>query len=382
MPQIQEPAVVTANLLRKLAEAKGPCITLLVPGGAGNFRAQLQNAIKDIHRQLVSHDVKDAESWTENFGVMPEPSSGETQVILKSPEIFESFPLSKSLPALAHAGEFFMIRALLPAFSNTDEFNLLALSQNRSRLLHCTLKASAEVALPPGTPASLSDSMQTRKPDHTLDNRFTGGPSTGSMKGVLFTTNTESEDKDEYLLHFFSSLEKGVSAFLRDSTLPLIPVGVEEELAIYRRVNTYPHLVEQGVAGAPDGLKGGEIHSRALEVLQEWAAENMKKAFANFDKQVGTGHASIHAHDIILAAHDGRVSQLFLREDAEFLGTFDDVRHKLKRHEDPITPRGDLLNDAAVATLKHGGEARVLRPDQMPNGVPLAALFRYALTPA
>ena len=38
----------------------------------------------------------------------------------------------------------------------------------------------------------------------------------------------------------------------------------------------------------------------------------------------------------------------------------------------------DLLNTAAVETLRHGGEVQTLSEARMPSGGPICAIFRYA----
>src|SRR5450755_4230859 len=112
--------------------------------------------------------------------------------------------------------------------------------------------------------------MGTAQPDHTLENRSSAGPSVGGSKGVLFGTGTGKEDRDEYLLHFYQEVSKGISDLLKgQEKKPLVVCGVEYELAVYSRVNTWVNTCPEGVRGAPNGLKGGEMHARALHCLDE-----------------------------------------------------------------------------------------------------------------
>ena len=256
-------------------------------------------------------------------------------------------------------------------------FYILALSQNRTRILKCTQDDSEEVPFPAGVAVSLADAMQTRKPDHVLDNRASGGPSTGSMGGVMFGTSTDREDKDEYMLHFFMELDKAMNLVLKGSGDPLVPVGVEHEIALYRRVNTYPHLLEPGIHGAPDGLEGGEMHRRALELLEQRVREPGNEVPADFDKRVGTGHASTHIQEIVAGAWEGRVSHFYFQPNAHYMGTYDHVRQRVKRTDDPLDSPVDLIDAAAWQTVLHGGQVRLLPGSALPNGVPACALFRY-----
>jgi hypothetical protein len=295
-------------------------------------------------------------------------------VILRSPSLLQVHHIDSVQPVLRVA-EHFDLRTILAIAAEQKSFYILALSQNRTRILRCGQGAAEEIPFPEGFPASLADAMQTRQPDHVLDNRASGGPSMGGG-AVMFGTSSDREDKDEYMLHFFLSLDKAVNTALKDSTDPLVPVGVEHEIALYRRINTYPHLVEPGVHGAPDGLEGGEMHKRALALLRQ-QEEAIPTELGDFDKRVGTGHASKNIQEIVAAAFDGRVSHFFFQAGAQYLGTYDSVRQRVKHTDDPKDSPLDLIEAAGLETIRKGGETRILPAPAMPGGVPVCALFRY-----
>lgn len=58
-------------------------------------------------------------------------------------------------------------------------------------------------------------------------------------------------------------------------------------------------------------------------------------------------------------------------------GHFDPVSGELAVHEDAGPRDTDLLDLAAVQTIRHGGTVYALTPDQMPDPAPLAAILRY-----
>jgi hypothetical protein len=286
------------------------------------------------------------------------------------------FRVSNAVKPVARIDGHFDIRTLLQIENAHKRFYILALSQNRTRMLRCTESSSEEVAIP-GAPTSLAEDRDTKPPDHVLDNRVSAGPSVGTGTGVMFGTSSDRDDKDEYLLHFFMNIDKAVGKLLKDESEPLIPAGVEHEIALYRRVNTYRHLIEPGISGAPDGLEGGEMHRRALDLLARHESQLGSEVPADFDKRVGTGHASTRIPEIVNAAWEGRVSHLFLQENASYVGSFDPVRMRVKHTDDPLDTPVDLIDAAAVQTFRHGGEVKILPGSAMPNGVPVCALMRY-----
>jgi hypothetical protein len=370
---------MTLDKLRELADTPGPCVTLVLAGSdSGNGAGAIENksALNKVRAELRSRGV-DPEATLKSIDDAVRMFREENRVnrsvaVLNSPAGTQVFAVNSTIPAMFEVGDRFHARTLLAAMESEKHFYILALSQNRTRILECTESTSQEIPFPDDFPTSLAEAKQTRQPDHVLDGGSAGGPSNGAMGRVMFGTSTDREAKDEYMLHFFSQIDKAVNAALKGSKGPLIPVGVESELALYSRINTYSWLVEAGVHGAADGLDGREIHTRALELLDQQSTQPGAQVPSDFDKRVGTGHASTHIQDIVAAAWEGRVSHLFFQRNAQYVGTFDPVRQRVK-HSDT----GDLIEDAIWQTLLHGGIAQVVSGAAMPKGVPVCAVFRY-----
>jgi len=252
---------LTAENIRELISTPGPAITIVLAGNeTGDTAIELKNVLNHIGREFEARN-RDAESLLDAIPGAAADFRGETKskgniAILRAQSLLRIFRVDRSVRPIARVGPHFDVRTLLEIRNAQKHFYIVALSQNRSRLLGCTESTSHEIELT-GTPVSYAESRHTRKPDHVLDNRITAGPSMGSGGGVMFGTSSDMDDKDEYVLHFFMELDKGVSNALRGSSDPLIPAGVEHELALYRRVNTYPHLLEPGIHGVQTVSKRG-----------------------------------------------------------------------------------------------------------------------------
>ena len=380
--------MLSSQTLKGLASATGPCVSIFLPFGDGrNVAAELKRAIHTVEDRLKDKmDPEGARALLEplreaaqsiSIGDHIDEHRGQTLVLLRSTDSMHVLWAAHSIPERVSVADYFEVRPLLASSPLDQPFYILALSQRQVRLLRCTKDKSEEVALPEYTATSLADSKDTSKPDHDLDNMASGGPSTGSMRGVISTTNTDREAKDDYILQFFQGIDRGVHAILKSETAPLVLVGVEYALAIYRQANKYPHMIEPGVHGAPDALKGGEMHARAVEILEKHFAGSAEKALAQFERLVNSHNASVTVKDIVTAAYESRVAHLFLRENAEYKGTFDEAGHSVKSRRWEETESEDLLNAAALQTLQFGGDVFVLPANKMPNGVPAAAVFRY-----
>ena len=106
------------------------------------------------------------------------------------------------------------------------------------------------------------------------------------------------------------------------------------------------------------------MYQQSLELVRSVTTGPARHALERFDKQIGTGHASADVREIVRAASTGRVEHLFLSENGAVPAAVDGG--------------ADLLDTAAVQTLRHGGDVQTLPETSMPPGSPMCAVFRYA----
>lgn len=379
--------LTTLNDLKPMLALSAPCLSVYLPmSSAPANQAAKTNALewreclRAARAKSQQHGPEVAEllnSLSDFEAVVPPgDAKGKSIAVFRSREIFKIAWLQNAVPAKAVLAKHFWIRPLLPELVRDEAFLILALSQNDVRLLRCTRTAAEQVSLPEGVATSFDAYMNTAKPDHVSDNRASPGPSSGGSKGVLFGTTTEREDKGEYLAHFYKQVDRGLNEALRQAKDPVVLVGVEYQLSLYRSLSAYPKLVDEGVHGAPNGLKSGEMHARAIKALEKQYDNKVDAALAEYNHKAGGG-ASNRLKDIVTAAHDGRVLTLFVPESREQVGKFDEPTHSAKGGEDGTPDAEDLVNVAAINTILHAGQIYVVPDAKMPNGTPLAAVFRY-----
>jgi hypothetical protein len=80
---------------------------------------------------------------------------------------------------------------------------------------------------------------------------------------------------------------------------------------------------------------------------------------------------------VIQGAFYGRVEELFVPVGVQKWGYFDPEAMELEVHKDAQAGDEDLLNAAAIQTIFHGGTVYALEPQEMPDEVSIAAVFRY-----
>ncbi len=375
--------------LKQFAKETGPCVSIFapshVPGGPSKgLTSRLKYSVHEAERKLSERGYS-----LDAAAVVIEPLmnqiariedeadiKGEGIALFGCPGEARMFWLPRPHDEAVAVADNYFIRPLIPLLNRDKEFYILAAAQKHARLLKCTEFTSEEIPLPKETPTTLRDDTQTRKPDHVLDNRVSAGPSEGTGTGVMFGTTTDKEDRDEYLMHWFKDLSRGVTDAIGDSNAPLILCCVEYEQPIYRDVNSYPHLLEEGVIGAPDSFKGGELHRRALEVLERHDAHKVDEAMKRLDKQGGEV-ATMGAKDIVKACYEGRVMTLVVAETAQVTGNFNEATFKAEGSQELRPWDEDLVNAAALQTIVHGGQVFVVPQSRIPESRPMAAIMRY-----
>lgn len=370
---------VTFDHLKEIAAVNGPCLTALVLlDNPGEIEARFKNAIRSLRTRV--EQITDSAT---SAGLMAPISDlaisahadrlwSHAVILFRSPSVFRYYFLHGQVREMETVGDRFQVRPLLRALAHESRFHLLALSRKAVRLLECTQHRAQPVAAG-AFPTNLNAWMNNRQPDHVMTNRSTAGPSIGRMKGVVSGSNADRDRDDEYLAHFFKEIDHGVTAYLNGRGGPLLLTGVDEEVSMYRRLNSYRPAIERAVYGSPDGVADRALHSRAMEIVSSTPVEPLRKAISGIQDYTGTPRASTDPETIVKAAFQGRVMDLLLKGDEEYWGSWNEPAQQV----DAGQRREELWNAAALETIRHGGRAFVLNEQNMPVKSPAAAYFRF-----
>lgn len=380
--------------LKPLLSATGPCLSVYMalsnastagrnPNAKENelrWRECLQSVEQqssgfgEAGRELLA-SLKDWDSVLPGGNGEGRLRQGKSIAVFRSADVFQVAELDQEVTDRAVIGERFYVRPLVKELVRTRNFYLLAFGQKNTRLLHCTMHTSAEVPFPEGFKTDFEAWMNQAKPDHrAIDNAMAVGAQGSARPDALAPKGNGDEDRNEFLSHFAKHIAAAVGLLLKGKSEPLVLCAVEYEIPIYREVNTYPHLASESVHGAPNGLKAGEMHARAIEALNRCYDKKVDEALAEWNHRVGGGGSS-HLEEVVIAAHDGRVLTLLASDSQEVPGSFDEGSHTVKRNG--VDPKQDLVNVAVAQAILHAGKVLVVSQDKMPNNAALAATFRF-----
>jgi len=366
------PKSFDVDAVKFLASRGGPFLTAIIPDrhpGApeGSRRSIIQSLVKNAQEQLAASPFADRAlelvAPLEALARDPDVAAGgagfaiflspERGVFYRAPGHTEKIVLS-SHPFLTP----FFAEASVP-----NDFFILGLSTKHLRLFHYANGECTEVDLPEGVPTSLEEAG--KRSDLNLENRSSIGSNAGSMHSMRFGTMSDRESAGDHLRHFFGLADHGLKPLLAGK--PLLLMGVHEEIHAYERAAKYGHLLGSGIDGSPDVLSVAQAAALAREAAKadyERQADAVLAEFREMKERVRTLKDPLA---ILRAAAQGRVHRLCVRKDTQLFVAAKEAG----------VPKQDLVNAAAVETLRTGGEVFELGQDRMAEAEPLAAILRY-----
>jgi len=394
-------------ILRLADRTDWPSVSLYLPADHLGIhtdadRIRLRNLLKVAHDRLVADGLRDpsatqllskASALSENDAAWAGGPSG--LAIFATPDSTEVHWTSEPVPELAIVGDRFYLRPLFATRLEGTHAWALAIDSNKTRLFHVSRDGVEEVALPTGTPTSLAEITKYEVREESLQYHTmpeAGGP--GRSQAMFHGHGSEHDFDKIARVQFMRQLSHGVVERIgNESSEPLVLLGVDYMIEEFRGISDYAHLAAEHVEGATDYLSPADVQKRTLAVLAPRAAAATAADIAEFAALSGTGRSATDPSQIVSAAAQGRVKMLLMDDSAGPYGYLDRATYEVARLC-PVTPRllrdsadtppdvdifecgWDLVDLAAIETLRHGGSVRAFRGEDSPvTGA--AAILRY-----
>ena len=381
------------DLQALMAQQKTPCISIFLPTHREGvelrqevlrFGMQIREAenlllLKNLRASQVEDVLRPIRALVEDERFWLHSADGLT--VFRSPDVFLTFRLPYTLQEQVIVTRHFYLRPLWPLMIDDGHFYMLALCQTEVRLLECTHDSANEIELPEMAPRSFITDMKYKESGNEL--QYHSNPLdavTGKAGRRAIVSQGERagvDDEKTGILHYFQRVDGGLHALLKDEKVPLVLAGVEFLLHIYRKANTYPYLLREGIGGNSERENAEVLHKQAYPIVVPYFKKLREEAAASYTTCAGTSRASNDMRTIIPAAFSGRVVCLFMTKDQEQWGSFNLRSCTLHVHQKPRFGDDDLLDIAASQTLLHDGQVYVVEQADMPDDGPLAAVLRY-----
>lgn len=304
------------------------------------------------------------QAWLAPLGasLTPEPGQarpGRAMALLADRRGAHLWPLPFSVDEdVATSGDEFFLHPLLPVFASY-RFYLLALSRKRARLFGADRYHMQETDRP-GLEAEHDFDVQRENVQ-----RHAGG------EGSVFHARDHTEAIEHaQQVRFLRRVGDWLRRACTDRDRPLLLASTVDLVADFRTVTNAANLVPRLVSGSPEHCSPHELHQRALAVADPHFADERARRLRQLQEYDAQRLATDPA-TVLMAAARGRVQTLALARDAQLRGHFDG-------HSLTVDPTGrDLLDQAMVQTLRHGGDVLPVAAKDLPLGTPCLAHLRY-----
>lgn len=376
--------------LRELISVdEGPCLSIYLPThksdkGVTTNPARFKSLIRAAERQLQTAGLRSVEiqklisparKLIDSISFWRHQSEG--LAVFCSPRKFERFRLPIKFEELAIVSGRFHIKPLIRFFTGEGQFYVLALSQNDVRLLRGSHFNVTELDIET-VPTNLADALR----DDVIPKQIhfhSGTTGRGGKRDSIIHGASAEPDAKDAMLRYFHRIDKGLHEYLKNERAPLVLAGVDYLFPIYKEVNTYPFIVDEGIEGNPDRLSPEQLHEKAWKIVQPRLERAIDKAVCKYKGFEGTGSglASSDIHEILDAAFQGRIEYLLVAVGAHLWGSYDPNAGEIRFDEKPENDNEDLLDYAAVHTIWNRGTVYVVERERVPGDRPFAAMFRF-----
>jgi len=279
--------------------------------------------------------------------------------VLATPETLRTFRLPFAPKPLAEVADRFHLTPLIRVMTSPHDVFVLTLSEESVRLVHVFANlAPVEIKVP--------------KLPHTAE-EATRRPSVHVRAPRGHLQNLEGEKV--LLQKYARQVDQVICAALIGQETPLVLAAAEPIASIFRSVNSYPRLLDEGIRDA-DHMGIPQLADAALPILDRLYASELKAIIARYDElkpRRATTDVSYAAH----AATAGALEELLVDLDAVIPGLVSDYDGSVTYAASDDAETYSVVDEIARRAVCSGAHVLGARRDELPGRAPLIAILRY-----
>ena len=277
----------------------------------------------------------------------------DSLAVFATPTSVQTFRLPNTIESVAVVSDRYHVKPLLRSITFPHEGFVLALAEGSVRLLEFG---------PTGPPQEI---VIPELPRDALDPR--------GNKQVRARPAT-----------YVRRIDQAVRPVLNGLDIPLVLAATETVAALYRTVNTYPHLAEERIAGNPETSTDAELVESARTLLDAIYSDELAAVSELFELRNSRGRSATDLSDVARLATLGAVDTLLVDIDVTVLGSSEEDTGAITLDDAAATDEHDplsygVLDEIARRVLKNGGRVLAVREGEIPGGGQAAAILRFAV---
>lgn len=271
----------------------------------------------------------------------------------------------------------FHVRLLLPQVIEDDKFFVLALSQNAVRLYQGSERELRLLDVP-RLPANRDEALNIDEVPRgsQVHSAMRGDQGQGKQAGVFHGQGGKADTVKDDLRLFVREVARAVDRRLQGESAPLILATVAATVPIWQETSDYSYTLDEFVGGNPDHLTPAELHAKAWPLVQPSLLSEREELYNRIHEKENP-RATFGLPVVITAAIRGQVDSLFLDCSRPWWGTYDAENDTVFVHPQPQPGDADLVEIAAVETLRHGGRVFAMTAARSDPEAAAKALLRY-----
>ncbi len=369
-----------------LSSSAEPCLTLLMPTkqiageAVDKMKIRFKNLIREGEKKLKSKWNFSEEEAQKFIAPLEEhlnkrdfwlnQSSG--LVMLKDRNTFNYYRLPIKFDSELIVEKYFHIKPYISEIFSEKRFFLLAVSRNSCRIFQGTLQEIEKLEiedLPQGIEEMIAD-----------QDRESSTQQHSAAKGGTSVIHHGHDDRDQKvpteLLRYLKEIKNSINPYLKEKSIPLLVMCVKDIFPHLKDVFEDANMLKNFVQGSPDKLSSQELLERARPIIKPHFKQPYNETAKKYREAKGSDNTSASIEEIVPASYQGRIDTLMLTANRTKMGVYKPDQGEIEF--DIPSPQGyDLVNYAAINTLKTGGEIYLFEEENFPEDSNICALFRY-----
>jgi hypothetical protein len=281
--------------------------------------------------------------------------------VFATPDSVVTFRLPNRLVEQVQVADRFHLKPLLRAISFPQVAFVLALAQGSVRVLEVGPEIGSWEVDVPDLPADVASSAGMAS--------IADRAPRGALQG--------SEGQKVRMRRYCREVDQALRPILAGLDVPLILAATAPLDAIYRSVNTYPHIAARSIEGSPEATTDAELVAGARAVLDEVNRGALDDVHALYERRASQGRTSQDLVDLARAATFGAVDTVLVDIGDVVPGSVDEETGAVTFEDADDAVAYGIVDEIARRVWLNGGRVLAVRRDEVPGGGPAAGILRY-----
>jgi len=271
------------------------------------------------------------------------------------------FYLPFTVPGQLTVGEGFAVRELLRGLSESAPYRVLVLSREVARVFEADRDELREAEFAGRFPLTETIPGVETQWDSIVPPM---SPHGGIDPGMYDTRANDA---------FMHRVDLALDELVKVKPLPLVIVGVEENLGAFKKVTKHHGLILASLCGSYIKTPLHDLGAKVWPLAEAAFRAGREGEVERFEDAIGTHKFASGLHDVWHAAQEGQIETLLLDEDFHYSVLVENLGALQS------STAGDVVDEVIAAVLRASGQVVFCEAGKLADHGEIAATLRYAL---